>query len=121
MLATASYRQSKLTDSTERFDCKPTHLGTVGITYEALHFPRELLRRWYGRRFAHIRRNGAITVTAKKPNWDDAASEILTEMIPLLLKAGGENGVSLTDLGTFRSAIASIIREEALENRQESA
>lgn len=60
-------------------------------------------------------------MTAHKPNWDNAASEILTVTIPLLLKAGRENGVSLMDLGTFRTAIVSILREEALENLQEPA
>jgi hypothetical protein len=60
-------------------------------------------------------------MNAKKPDWEDAASEILTVTIPLLLKAGRENGVSLTDLGTFRTKIVAIIRKEAQTDSKEPA
>lgn len=60
-------------------------------------------------------------MNAKQPNWDEAASEILTVVIPLFLKAGRENGVSLTDLGAFRKTIATIIRREGEVGSQEPA
>lgn len=69
----------------------------------------------------HSHRKRRDPLDAKKPNWEDAASEILTVTIPLLLKAGRENGVSLTDLGTFRTKIVAIIRKEAQPESKEPA
>lgn len=60
-------------------------------------------------------------MNTRQPNWDDAASKILTVVIPLFLKAGKEDGVSLTDLGAFRKTIASIIRTEGQGASEEPA
>jgi len=60
-------------------------------------------------------------MNTKQPNWDEAASQILTVVIPLFLKAGRENGVSLTDLGAFRKTIVSIIRAEGQGESRETA
>jgi len=57
----------------------------------------------------------------KKPDWENAASEILSVLIPLLLKVRRENEVSLTDLGGFRSQVVDILRSEAEKKLSEPA
>ena len=53
-------------------------------------------------------------MNTKQPDWDDAASRILTVLIPLLLKAGRDNGVSLTEMGAFRKNIVHELSKDRL-------
>jgi hypothetical protein len=57
----------------------------------------------------------------RQPNWEDAASRILTVLIPLLLKAGRDSGVSLNEMAAFRKDIVTILRSEASGEAQEPA
>jgi hypothetical protein len=60
-------------------------------------------------------------MNAKEPNWEKAASEILSALIPLLLNARRDSGVSLSELGGFRDRVVEILRRESKNGMHESA
>ena len=60
-------------------------------------------------------------MNAKKTDWENAASEILAVLIPMLLKVHRDSEVSLTDLGGFRDRVVDILRKEAEKALGETA